>query len=315
MKNNYFYFKYSSQNPEMIIDPFYEKGLLVIPQNKNETNELVVSNNNLIELITAFKVNKLANQNVDFIINKICEILDTTENINFSSFCQYFMVHNMSFSVYKKLETENKKTFIEQIILKYLKERHEIYLNHGYSNIVLQVMSDNYSHKRNGKTGINKIENLLANKISKIYDISEIERNDIYFLPDKGDKILFEKFLEKYQIKMQSRQNDQEKYPDIVFKHNNHFFIGELKTMKESGGGQNKQMTEIISFIKNNEENDNIHYFAFIDGIYPNELFKSNQKKILIQRENLITALNQNSKNYFVNTAGMKLLINDIFKI
>ena len=79
-------------------------------------------------------------------------------------------------------------------------------LSHGYSNTVLQVMSDNYSHKRNGKTSIEKVLSILVPYgLRKISSIAATEDNNFYFLPDKGDAALFEFFLKKYHLKMISR--------------------------------------------------------------------------------------------------------------
>ena len=43
------------------------------------------------------------------------------------------------------------------------------------------------------------------------------------------------------------------------------------------------------------------------------DLMKSNMPKIVNQRIDIINALANNPRNYFVNTAGLKKLVADIF--
>ena len=286
--NNLEYFEYSGRNPEKNLDTFYKKGVLVIPNTIEVENELIKKNKQLIEYITAFKVlltNPLNVENIKMkIVQDIIEILEKTQGINYSAFCQFFMVYNSSFSVFKKMRKEEKENFIYEILEKYIKERHDIYMSHGYTNSILQVMSDNYSHKRNSKSGIEKVLSLL-----KEYDIKVVKNIDMllksdssYFLPDKGGKKLFEQFLEKFDLKMKSREIEQNKLPDIVIKFKEHYYIFELKTMKESGGGQNKQVVEFAHFIRFSEEKNFIHYITFLDSLYANILFSDKSPKVKI---------------------------------
>lgn len=317
--DNYAYFDYSKNNPEELFDSFYTKGLLVIPQDSSKDNLLTRNNAKLIECITTFKY--LISQNLTHkdqivvnVVNEIVEILNTTPNINYSAFSQFFMVYNSTFSYFKGLCPNDKFYFVYEMLLRYCRERHDLYVSHGYSNSILQVMSDNYSHKRNGKTSIEKILYILSPyNLKRISHINQTDEINYFFLPDKGDRVLFEEFLEKYNLKMESRTIEQNKLPDIVFNCNGQFYICELKTMKGCGGGQNKQIVEVAYFIKFSEFDSRFHYVAFLDGDYGNTLFHSNMPKVLAQRNDIINALNENKGNFFVNTAGFKKLLFDIF--
>ncbi|MCQ2101060.1 hypothetical protein [Fibrobacter sp. UWH1] len=312
-------FNWSIDHEEPLIDHYYQKGLLVIPKTNATSNTLTVNNGKLIELISAFNVlhemgKTESSPDIQCIVNSVIEILTSTENINFSAFVQFFMVYNLSYSLFRTFDLTKKRKLIYEMLEKYCKERHEIYLSHGYSNTVLQVMSDNYSHKRNSKTGIVKVEDIL-----KPYGIQRAEHwmdfgNDFYFLPDKGDKSLFEAFLLNNRVKMASRAIEQDKLPDIVFKHKDDFYVMELKTMKEGGGGQNKQIVEVANFIRYQEENKHIHYVTFLDGAYTNLIFHDMSPKLQKQRQDIKQSLLNNAQNYFVNTAGFKKLCADIFK-
>ena len=110
---------------------------------------------------------------------------------------------------------------------------------------------------------------------------------------------------------MESRQFEQNKNPDIVFKKGNHFYIMELKTMKEGGGGQNKQVVEFALFIRFSEKDPNIHYITFLDGNYSNLLFRDTSPKVTSQRNDILSALKNNPSNYFVNTKGLKQFFAD----
>ena len=318
--DNYLYFNYSKNNPEELFDPFYTKGMVVIPENCNIDNKLTKNNSKMIEFITTFKVLISTNytindQPVIDVVWEIVKILSTTPNINYSAFSQFFMVHNSTHSYFMSLCEEDKFNFVYEMLLRYCRERHEMYLSHGYTNTILQVVSDNYSHKRNGKTSIEKVLTILRPyKLKRISEIDSVNDVNYYFLPDKGDKRLFEDFIKKYNIKMESRSIEQSKLPDIVFNCNGEFFICELKTMKGSGGGQNKQIVEVAYFIKFSEDDPRFHYLVFLDGDYANTLFNSNMPKIVRQRNDISNALIENTGNYFVNTAGFKKLAVDIFE-
>ncbi len=320
MKTNIDYFNYSKQNPEEIIDPFYAKNLVIIPATKDIENDLTKNNEKMINLITAFSIldDYKKDKNDDTvikIINDIICILDNTPNINYSAFTQFFMVYNSTFSIYSSLKRDQKIEFIYEMLKKYCKERHNMYLSHGYSNMSLQVMCDNYSHKRNSKSGIEKVLGILAPHNLKRLSSSEYIKScdDYYFLPDKGDKALFESMLTILKMKMESRKIEQGKLPDIVFKHDSNYYICELKTMKEGGGGQNKQIVEIAYFIKFSEVNKKIHYITFLDCHYSNIIFNSMSPKIERQRKDIISALNNNSNNYFLNTKGMIEFVKEVF--
>ena len=155
-------FDYSGLNPEPIIDPYYNKGSVVITPTVKEKNALMLGNERLIELITVF--NYLVNSGkpkddaeVQAVIAKTMKVLDDVDGINFSAFSQFFMVYNSAHSSYLNYTEMEKREFVYQMLCLFCKERHPLYMSHGYTNSILQVVSDNYSHKRNSKTSIVKI--------------------------------------------------------------------------------------------------------------------------------------------------------------
>ncbi len=61
----------------------------------------------------------------------------------------------------------------------------------------------------------------------------------------------------------------------------------EHKHMKESGGGQDKQMSEIIDFISHKDKK--VSYISFLDGVYFNLLSDKNidKGKVFEQRKEI----------------------------
>lgn len=211
-------FEFSKNNPEPILDKWYWKNCEVIPKDKGEENNLTAKNRELIDLITTFDtlVNKLgktlSDSAVREVVDGVVDIMTKTKNINYSAFSQFLMVYNCSYSVFSGMEPNTRREFAFEMIKRYCQERHHIYLNHGYTNSMLQVMSDNYSHKRNSKAGINKVLSYMeCLNLERITKESEFDKDNFYFLPDKGGKKLFESFLHHYNIEMKSRQLDQKK--------------------------------------------------------------------------------------------------------
>lgn len=313
-------FEYSHDHPELLLDPYYSKNVMVIPQNADETNTLTRNNDKLIGIINDFSLlspdcqNDLNNDNVLRMLTDVLYILDNTKNINYSPFVQYFMVHNFTYSLYQQLTYDEKIQFIHEMIIAYCKDRHSIYLSHGYSNAMLQVMCDNYSHKRNSKSAIDKVVNILESySMTRIVHIADIETKDNYFfLPDKGQRYLFEHLIKVLNLRLEYRRIEQDKLPDIVFKRNGHYYICELKSMKECGGGQNKQLVEVAYFIKFSEDKDFVHYLIFMDGNYANIIFTSTSPKVSSQRKDILNALENNPLNYFLNTSGMINFLSEI---
>lgn len=317
MQSNLYYLEVSRSCPEPLSDTYYAKGKVVIPQTCGEDNALTVACVKLNELITAFHVLFSMQKDTSVLVAQIINILNTTPHINYHPFVQFFMVHNQTFSLFKSYSAVQQRQVVFEMLVRYDAERYALYQNHGYTHMILQVMSDNYSHKRNSKTTIEKIVSmLLPYKLQRIKknatDEELLSREDYYFLPDKGDNNSFERLVNLLQIRMPFREQEHNKFPDIVFKHDGHYYVCELKTMKEDGGGQNKTMVEASSFISS-EEDGNIHYMTFLDANYANKIFCDNSPKVQSQRMSIENALKACPKNYFLNTAGMEEFLKDLF--
>lgn len=321
--NNLDYFEIATQHKEGLIDPNYHLIVdrNVIPMTIEEENALTKSNSKVIKYISCIEtmINELNksidDEEVENLLNHIIDEL-STKGMNYSAFCQYFNVHNMNYSIFEGLPLDKKMEVLKFVVIPYIKDRHEMYLSHGYSNIVLQVMSDNYSHKRKGSYGSNKIADLL--KLIGIPDLvkqkSKSFNQDCYFLlSDKTGKTLFKEFAYSHGIKLADEGKETEKYPDAFIKIGDDFFVVEQKNMKENGGGQDKQTLEITDFIDKEPEFKNLHYITYIDGIYFNQIDKNATAKTLQQYTDIVSVLAKRKENYFVNSFSFKKLIEDYF--
>ena len=205
------YFKFSQENDDDIVDFSKPEGVLVINRNASEPETaLMIANHNLTELITTYKTirnDKDVDPNyVNKILDRIIHIIETTNLINYSAFCVYLQVVGYSFSSYNSeknaMVQSEKRVLIRQLLDLYIDNRHDMYLYHGYSDQVLQVNSDAASSRRKGKTGIEKMEDILKPLgFVKAKTILELKgRRFCYLLPDKGDLDLFNRFLNSMQI-------------------------------------------------------------------------------------------------------------------
>ncbi len=140
-----------------------------------------------------------------------------------------------------------------------------------------------------------------------------IKSDKVFIFPDRGDKAFFKQLIEYYNIVFDWSKNHEDKKTDLLFKFGNKIFILEHKHMKECGGGQDKQMSEIINFISY-KESKNVHYVSFLDGVYFNLLVDGNilSGKQHNQRLGILYYLKNNKQNFFVNTSGFKELLRSL---
>jgi hypothetical protein len=307
---------YSLKYPEPYIDNYYiKKGNLIISDKPKELTPLMRANLDLIKGISAyeFACDRRNNSMMEAAINQIYRAAEQN-NINFSEFVSFWPVVDISYSVYKKLTSHKKKMLLRQIIDKYIKMRHEVYLMHGYTPTTLQVGKDAKAHKESGSPGLRKVSDILGShgfKSANHESVVDFTSKGVkkYIEADKKGKRLFKALLKHYRLQFNWSRNRQGKMPDFLLRHNNSIIIIEHKHVKEGGGGQDKAINEIISFVGYSE--DNISFVSFLDGTYFNLLAEniSKKNKLYAQLNNIKSLLRGNRSNYFVNTAGFKKLL------
>lgn len=309
-------FKYSLKNPEPIIDDFYiKKGSLLISDNPKVETNLVINNNDLLESIGVYSFSKKTNNKrlSEEAILMILEILKTN-NINYSEFVSFWPVVDISYSTFLKLKEDDKKIVLKGILDKYIDLRHDLYSMYGYTPVTIQVSKDAKAHKENSSLALLKVSSILdakgyLNKSTFTIENFISDRHKCYIDTDKQGKKLFKEILKHYGVRFLWTKSKDKKMPDFLIKKGEDIFIVEHKHIKEGGGGQDKQINEILSLISYKEINNNIHYVAFLDGTYFNLFLNADIKKdnkISNQLNNIYDYLSKNKNNYFVNTAGFK---------
>lgn len=311
LKDNMHYWEVSLKHPEPLIDDFYGFDEVIISD-----IDFIKEIERLRELIICYCVmNEKDKSATKEILDEIYDILISIDNIQYTEFVAFWKTLDISYSVFKKLP--NQKFILEELLEKYCDRRRKLYDKFGYSHVTVQALYDSGTSRKKGVSGIDKLKSLIpANtNITHAKDIRNLEYSHFaYFLPDKGDKDLFEKFCKSYDVKYEFGVKHQKKLPDIVFKIKDKFFIIEAKHIKESGGAQDKQIEELIDFIENSEVSDNIHYVSFMDGTYFNNFIQTKESKDTKAHRHKMKIeenLRKYKKNFFVNTEGMKSLIQD----
>lgn len=298
-------YKFSIANAENDTDELYKKEKVIITKKKEDISQLMAANNKILDYITAFQVLSELNQDDGkemAIVQEIMKLLET-KGINNSEFTNYWCIHDMSYSSYESMPYWTKIEFLMHIIPEYIKNRHMMYKSHWYTATTLQVRSDSVAHKRSWW--------LAASKVSHILDMFWIQKYEgdkewllttdhYYILPDKDGKKLFDFLKEKLNIKFSRSDDKQWKATDFLIKHGWKLYIIEHKHMKETWWWQDKQMAEVIDFIKHSDEN--VSYVVFLDGVYLNGFWTNTDPKTVEQNNQIIKYLEQNKNNYFVNT-------------
>ncbi|MBX0312734.1 MAG: hypothetical protein JHC31_13370 [Sulfurihydrogenibium sp.] len=331
LRDNFYYWNESLKYKESIFDDSYFINQIIV-----NDEELINRVEKLRELIVTYCVLKEQGDTeaaLQKIFNNILNLIESTKQIQYTEFVAFWKTLDISYSTFKNYSKEEKKDILKSILELYCKNRRKIYDGLGYTNTTVQALYDAGASRKKGRLGIKKIETLLENILKnilnsnpgylnteylKVENLKDFEGKKIcYLLPDsnKSDKEIFDDFIKRKHLDYRFGIDHQNKYPDIVIKICEHYFIIEAKHIKESGGAQDKQINEIIKFIEHSEKADNIHYVSFLDGIYFNKFFslkdKDNKNKVLSQIQHIENKLKDNKNNFFVNTYGLKLLIED----
>ena len=322
ISDNLEYFTLSMEHPEPLIDPNYYKTVerIVIPSTSEEQNKLTQSNSKIIRYISTVETflqefhYPPEHEQITEVLKLILEELKKTDNINYSAFCQFFNTHNINYSVLFQCSYDEQLKLLRILVKHYIENRHRLYLSHGYSDMVLQVMSDSYSHKRKGNYGAKKIASFLTEL--GIPDLAKtpsgsFEEPFFFLLADKTGKKRFQQFSAEHAISLSKENDKTKKFPDALIRMGEHYFIVEQKNMKESGGGQDKQTLEITDFIRKKPEFNGLHYITFCDGIIWNFWNKHITPKQTDQKNDIFRQLNERKENYFVNSYGFETLMRD----
>lgn len=325
LRDNLEYWRISLDNPESFPDKHYITDTIII-FDKN----LVKSIHELRDSITSFcyilkrltETDSTANRILENILQRIYEIITETDNIQYSEFIAFWKTQDISYSVFRKIKNPDEQMrILKSLLEEYCKRRDSLYTKLGYSDTTIQVLYDSSVSRKKGTLGPQKISEIIRNiakekniniiRLDENYSMIPLEQN-WYFLVDQN-KRLFDMLIQQLGIKYYFGRRHQGKIPDVVVKINSEILIIEAKHLKESGGAQDKQVRELIEFISQSEDSENIHYVAFMDGIYFNNFINPQPGTSYARfKRDIERALNRYKQNFFVNTTGFTQLILDL---
>lgn len=296
IQNNLHYFKISQQNPEKILDSFY------IFDEKHPQLQKYISNTKEIKNIL-ITIRTLQKKNEDKkVITKY--FLELSKILGRFSNCSEFACFINACDSFLDL-ARNDIILLEKIAQRYFKRR---VLNEAVPEEWIQAILDSNSGRKKGQCGEKKLLNILAR-----YDFQEVKTWKSFFknrkCVAKFSKIFSIKNVRKNLcIKLAAKK--QGKKLDLIIRTNSRIFLCEAKHLNTSGGGQNKQISELIEIISLKEQNKNIFYIAFLDGNYSNILLsnKNGGDRLMTQRKEIKKYLSKNPNNFWINTAGFRAL-------
>ncbi|TSC93749.1 MAG: hypothetical protein CEN91_127 [Candidatus Berkelbacteria bacterium Licking1014_85] len=299
IQGNQYYFNVSQENSEELLDDFY------VFDNKHPELEKYISRIKEIKsILITIKTMQDKKEKLAVIEKYFMELSKTLDK--FSNCSEFACFINACDNIVKG--AKNDIGLLKKITQKYFAKRK---LNEIVPEEWVQAVLDTNSSRKKGKCGQRKLISLLKNQ-----NFIEVDSWNDFFKTDfcvvqfsrKFNLKNVRKFLE---IKIKTKK--QGKTLDLIVKVKNKIFICEAKHLNTSGGGQDKQISELIEILGLSEKN-NISYISFLDGKYSNILLSKigNQEKIVIQRKEINKCLRNNPNNYWVNTAGFISLIIDI---
>lgn len=318
-------FELSIASYKLNMDFSNPEGYIVIPKEKSEQNKLTNANHKLIELITTYKTIRndpeASDEYKEKILSDILGIIDDDSvKINYTGLCVYFQVLRFSWNTFinskNKLSPVERLEILRSVVNLYIDNRHDIYLEHGYSDSSLQMQSDCATSRRSGGIASNNLKSIMEKynfKFANSYD--DFMDGNTYFFPEDNKELLNE-VIEKQGIDFAFKDNHENKHPDLMFKIKKHFYILEHKLASGGGGSQNQEIGEIISFIGQDESNTYVHYISCLQGDILGRLTgdENAEPKIRVQYNKILNNLKEHRSNYFLSELGLNELLANKFR-
>ena len=303
--NNIVLLKYCVKNPEKFLDNNY-----MFVEKDNNLGTYVKKTQIIKHKLIAIKetLNKNKSKTV---INQLFSELQK-ELAKYANYSEFGAFVNACDS--KMEEVHNDIILLKEITYLYLKKRD---LNDIVPSEWIQALIDKGSSRKKGHAGENKLIKLLekANFVRvKTMEDFNLNKKCVAKCSKRG-KFSNKNIKENFGVDIGG--NNQDKALDLIIKNNSDTYILEAKHLNTGGGGQNKQILELIELIRNNTKSSRYHLVAFLDGIHSNTLLDNKNKNLESNKENnkiqnqyadLISTLKLRKSNYWINTAGFKKL-------
>jgi len=302
IQNNQHYFKISQENPESSLDSFY-----IFDKKSSNLEKYIKNTKEIKEILTTIKMLQKKKENPKT-INKYFEELQKSlsEFSNCSEFiCFVNACDNTLDAVKKDLD------LIKKITQRYFSRR---LLSDLIPEEWIQAILDSNSSRKKGKCGELKLISILKNlgfkEVKNWEDFNKSNKCVAQF----SKVFSVKKVQENLDIKIKAKK--QGKKLDLIIKYKNKIFLVEAKHLNTSGGGQDKQISELIEILNLKEKTLDISYISFLDGSYSNILLSNSKAgdKLKTQRKEIKKYLKKNPNNYWLNTTGFKNLFSDLVK-
>lgn len=301
LKDNIYYFNYSCANPEPFLDDYYAFYKSLEDKKKNLYFRNIKNIESILEKVRISGKEKYYSDLLKFLSRA------GAKYSGFAAFCSASDANLASILKHKDKNPAEVFNLIKKLVKYYFEYRE----NELFSKNIIQLITDLEASKKKGKIGENKI--IKESKLKQVKTLNEfLESNQSVAKINKNGEFSFNKIKKILGIKFHFGK--QNKSPDCILKKSGHIFIIEAKHIHTSGGSQNKQIEELISFIKLKENLKNFHYLSFLDGRYFEKICETSKgnNKISIQRKEILEKLKNNQNNFFVNTKGLLKILNDL---
>ena len=300
IQSNQYYFKISQENPEASLDNFY------IFDNKNPNLKNYVKNTKEIKnILITIKTLQKKKENTKIINKYFLELQKTLSK--FSNCSEFICFVNACDNTLKAVKED--LNLIKKVTQRYFSKRA---LNELVPEEWIQAIIDSNSSRKKGKCGelklIHILKKLRFRQVKNWEDFSKSKKCVARF-----SKVFSVKKV-KENLNVEIKTKKQGKKLDLIVKYGNKIFLVEAKHLNTSGGGQDKQISELIEILSLKGTNPNISYISFLDGSYSNILISDSKcgDKLKTQRKEIKRYLKKNPKNYWLNTAGFKTLFSDL---
>lgn len=297
--NNLYYFEISRNNQEKPLDDFY-----IFTEKHPYLNKYITNTKEIKNILITIKTLQ-SKKEKSAVIDKY--FLELSKIIGKYSNCSEFTCFiNTCDNIVK--EVKNEINLLKKITQRYFIKR---ILNEITPEEWVQAILDTNSSRKKGKCGENKLIHILKKQgFKEVFDWEDFFKTE-YCVVKFSKKFSLKNVRKNLDIKIKTKK--QNKTLDLIIKAKDNILLCEAKHLNTSGGGQDKQISELIEILRLNEKNG-ISYISFLDGKYSNILLSTdgNGDKITIQRKEINKFLKNNPNNYWVNTAGFEKLISDL---
>lgn len=299
IQNNLHYFNISKENPEKSLDDFY-----IFDKKHPELNKYIKNTKDIKSILITIRTlqNKKEKEKIiDKYFIELSKIIG-----KFSNCSEFACFINACDNIIDDIKSD--LNLLKKITEKYFAKR---ILNEMVPEEWIQAILDTNSSRKKGKCGEKKLIYILEKfGFQEVFNWDDFLINN-YCVVRFSKKINLKSVRKFLEIKIKTKK--QNKTLDLIIKAKDKILLCEAKHLNTSGGGQDKQISELIEILNLSEKNK-IFYISFLDGKYSNALLSSHGtgEKITTQRKEIYKYLRNNPNNYWVNTSGFERLISDL---